>query len=159
MDEQKRLLDLLNKKSLSIVTAESCTGGLISKLLTDIPGSSKVFNGSVVAYSNDIKINILKIPESVLLKHGAVSQETAELMAKNVAELFNANCSIATTGIAGPQGGSKEKPVGTICFAFYINKELFTETVFFEGNREHIRNKTALYAINRFVSLLKASSI
>lgn len=99
---------------VTIATAESCTGGWIGKALTDISGSSSVFMGSLVAYSNDIKENLLGVSKSLLITHGAVSEKVAFEMAKNCAQSFGADIAVSVTGIAGPGGGSREKPVGLV---------------------------------------------
>ncbi len=100
--------------SVTISTAESCTGGSISSLITDVPGASGCFLGGVVAYSNDAKISQLKVPEMTLMDHGAVSRETASAMAVGCRKLFGSTISLSVTGIAGPDGGTESKPVGTL---------------------------------------------
>ena len=112
---------ILKSNQLTICTAESCTGGNIAKSITEIPGASSYFRGSIIAYSNDIKTSLLNVDNDTLSIKGAVSQETAEQMAKGAAEALNCNISIATTGIAGPNGGTETKPVGTIWIAISIN--------------------------------------
>lgn len=111
---EKLLGERLFEKGLTIGTAESCTGGNIAHLITSIPGSSHYFKGSVVSYANEEKINILHVSESALVQHGAVSEIVALEMAKGVQRVLNVDCSISTTGIAGPDGGTEEKPVGTV---------------------------------------------
>ncbi len=114
LDISLRIVDILKERSLLLVTAESCTGGLIGKLITDIPGSSSVFWGAFVTYSNSAKKNILGVEENVLLEHGAVSKETVRAMAKGALDGSDADISVAVSGIAGPEGGSDDKPVGTV---------------------------------------------
>lgn len=108
---------LLKSRGLTLATAESCTGGLIAHIVTQLPGSSEYFMGSVVSYSNEIKTRVLKVPEEILSRHGAVSPQTAAAMLKGVLDLTGADVGIATTGIAGPTGGSDEKPVGMVWIA------------------------------------------
>lgn len=108
---------LLKSRGLTLATAESCTGGLIAHIVTQLSGSSEYFMGSVVSYSNKIKARVLKVPEEILSRHGAVSPQTAALMLKGVLDLTGAGVGVATTGIAGPAGGSEEKPVGTVWIA------------------------------------------
>ncbi|GAB4280044.1 MAG: CinA family nicotinamide mononucleotide deamidase-related protein [Marinilabiliales bacterium] len=108
---------ILKDRKKTIVTAESCTGGKIASLITSVPGSSEYYNGSIIAYSNKVKQEILNIPADIIEKHGAVSKEVVELMAINVRKLLNADYSIATSGIAGPGGGTVDKPVGTTWIA------------------------------------------
>jgi len=109
--------DLLRLKGLTVATAESCTGGLIAHLITQVPGSSEYFLGSVVAYSNDVKEKILKVPGGFITRYGAVSREVATKMLRGVLEITGADVGMATTGVAGPSGGSDEKPVGTVWIA------------------------------------------
>jgi nicotinamide-nucleotide amidase len=111
------VLERLAGQQRTIAFAESCTGGLCAARLTDLSGSSKVLQGGVIAYSNAAKVELLGVPESLLEAHGAVSEQVAAAMAAGARERFSADCAIATTGIAGPAGGSDEKPVGTVCFA------------------------------------------
>lgn len=108
------IVELLLKKKATLSVAESCTGGLIANKITNIPGSSACFNGGIIAYSNDIKSTILKVPNETLEKHGAVSNAVAEAMAANIQALTKSNYALAITGIAGPSGGTKEKPIGTV---------------------------------------------
>jgi len=108
---------LLRNRGLTLATAESCTGGLIAHIVTQLPGSSEYFAGSVVSYSNEVKTRVLKVPQEVLFRHGAVSSQTALAMLKGVLDLTGADVGIATTGIAGPTGGSDEKPAGMVWIA------------------------------------------
>ncbi len=110
--------ELLVKKDLTIATAESCTGGHLAHSFTSVPGSSRYFRGSVIAYHNDIKKEQLDVPAEILEKHGAVSEETVTLMAENVRQKLGADIGVATSGIAGPEGGTKEKPVGLVWIAY-----------------------------------------
>ncbi|HOP62710.1 MAG TPA: CinA family nicotinamide mononucleotide deamidase-related protein [Spirochaetota bacterium] len=142
------LLYLLRGRQLTISTAESCTGGFIGKRLTDVAGSSDVFTGSVTAYSNTIKTEILGVPEKVLENYGAVSEETAAAMAEGIQRLFGTDIGVSVTGIAGPGGGTEEKPVGTVCFGFKINDKLVVRKMLFRGDRDRIRTFASLYAIN-----------
>ncbi len=111
------VLERLLGQQRTIAFAESCTGGLCAARLTDLPGSSQVFQGGVVAYSNAAKLELLGVPKVLLEEHGAVSEPVAAAMAAGARERFSADCAIATTGIAGPAGGTDDKPVGTVCFA------------------------------------------
>jgi len=108
---------LLTEKNLSVATAESCTGGSIAAALTAVPGSSAFFKGSIIAYANDIKEQELKVPTQLLIDHGAVSQQVAEKMAEQIRAKMQTSLGIAVTGIAGPTGGTSEKPVGTTWIA------------------------------------------
>lgn len=111
------VLEQLHNAKQTIAFAESCTGGLCAARLTDLPGSSAVLQGGVIAYSNSAKQELLGVPAALLEQHGAVSNEVAAAMAEGACQRFSADCAVATTGIAGPTGGSKQKPVGTVCFA------------------------------------------
>lgn len=145
---EQELVHILREKRLKLATAESCTGGLLAKRITDIPGSSDVFAGSVVAYSNDVKVNLLGVDPGILTKYGAVSEETAGQMAVGICRVTNADVSVSITGIAGPGGGTAQKPVGTVCFGFNISGREFTVTRIFGGSRERVRTFSSLYAIN-----------
>ncbi|QWR76288.1 CinA family protein [Candidatus Magnetomonas plexicatena] len=134
------LISDASKKGLTISTAESCTGGMIAGFLTAVPGSSQVFLGGVVAYSNDLKMKALGVSADTLENYGAVSAETALEMVRGVMELTGADLSAAVTGVAGPTGGSKEKPVGHVCFA--VRSSHGQEQVItcqFSGDREQVR--------------------
>lgn len=138
---------LLIKKRKNIAIVESCTGGLLSNLLTQIPGSSQYFILGVVAYSNRAKENILKIPANIIDKYGAVSKEVAKFMAKSVRLTAKADFSIGVTGIAGPSGGTKEKPVGTVFIALDSKNKKLCQKFHFTGSRITIRKKAALKAL------------
>jgi len=152
---EEELVYLLKEKGLTISTAESCTGGLIAKRITDVPGSSEVYKGTIVAYSNDIKVRFLKVSQETLDIHGAVSENTAAEMASSIKAMFDTDISVSITGIAGPGGGSEIKPVGTVCFAFKTGNNLHTVTRNFGGSRERIRIFSSLYAINYLRKYLK----
>ncbi len=138
----------LAERNLTVSCAESCTGGKISSMITSIPGSSNYFKGSVIAYSNEIKTNTLDVNADDIIKHGAVSQCVAEQMAKGVQKLTGSDCSIAVTGIAGPDGGSPEKPVGTVWIAVSTNKRTISRKYVFGGNREFNILRASVAALN-----------
>ncbi len=135
---------LLKENNLTISFAESCTGGLLSARFVDIPGVSSVYKGGVVAYSNESKANILRVPKDIIEKHGAVSEECVSYMAKNAREIFDSEFSVSISGIAGPTGGTPQKPVGTVCFAFASKKGVKAFTYNLRGDREMIRKRSAL---------------
>lgn len=141
-----------NGKTVSV--AESCTGGLLSKLLTELSGSSNYFILGVVAYNNKVKESVLKIPGKIILKNGAVSAEVAKRMAKAVKRIAKTDFGIGITGIAGPTGGSIEKPVGTVFIAVTNKNRVICKKFRFSGSRNMIRNKAALKALE----LLKAAA-
>ncbi|MBQ9745032.1 MAG: CinA family protein [Clostridia bacterium] len=148
----ERLVGLLLSKSLTISTAESCTGGLVAKSITDIGGCSEIYMGGVVAYSNDIKIRVLGVSPSTLDAYGAVSEQTAKEMAKGVRTLCKTDIGISTTGIAGPGGGTDEKPVGTVYVGISINEECFAFNLNLDRSmsRDEIRRAT----VDRILSTL-----
>src|SRR3974377_497249 len=115
--QAKRLLDLYRGRGMRVATAESCTGGLVAAALTAVPGSSDVFECSFVTYSNDAKQKLLGVAAATLRRYGAVSAETASAMARGALQRSGADCAVSITGIAGPGGGSKEKPIGLVYFA------------------------------------------
>ena len=147
----KALIDL--NKTVSV--AESCTGGNISNLITSVPGSSNYFIGGIIAYSNEIKINSLGINEDILNKYGAVSKEVAEEMAKNVKNKFNSSIGISSTGIAGPSGGTKEKPVGTIWIAFSDNEKTISKKLILTQRRDVNTVLTTINSLNLLRKNLK----
>lgn len=150
------LFRMLNERKKSISFAESCTGGLLSKMITDIPGSSKVFVGSVVSYSNDVKRGLLGVSEETLKSFGAVSKETAMEMIKGCKKLFNTDIAVAVTGIAGPDGGTSEKPVGLVYTAIDIEGELEVKEHLFSGDRDAIRERSAKYVFDSIIKRLKS---
>jgi PncC family amidohydrolase len=142
-----KIANYLSSNKLTISSAESCTGGLLSSTLTDIPGSSKFFISGITAYHNKEKIRLLRIPPKLIKKYGAVSKEVATLMAKNCARLAKTDLAVSITGIAGPTGGSKEKPVGTVFIAVKFNYGLLCKRFFFKGNRVSIKKQTVAKAL------------
>ena len=129
----------------TISTAESCTGGNISHLITMVAGSSSYFKGSVVSYANEVKINVLGVPESYINQFGAVSKVVVEAMAKGVRKLMDTDYAVATSGIAGPDGGSEDKPVGTVWVAICNRKEVKSRCLHLSGNRiENIRDTSKI---------------
>ena len=142
-------------KNLIITTAESCTGGLASAFITDIAGSSAIFERAFITYSNTAKTDMLNVRESVLKKYGAVSIEVAMAMLNGALKSADADVGIAITGIAGPGGGSQEKPVGTVCFAWGSSEQNQTNTQIFSGNRAQIRLAAVNYAFNQLLEQIK----
>ena len=146
-----KLVEKIKTKSLeknyTISVTESCTGGLLSGYLTAIAGASHYFDTSIISYSNKAKINILKIPKNILNLFGAVSEETAQSMVIGLSSIVDSNIILSITGIAGHDGGSNQKPVGTVCFGLYANKMLTSNTYHFSGNREEIRHLACKQAL------------
>ena len=139
---------LLNKNNLTLATAESCTGGYLAHMITSVPGSSRYFKGSVIAYSNEVKIAQLGLSAEDLKQHGAVSEEVAKAMAEGVRKELNADIAIATTGIAGPDGGTVEKPVGTVWIAYSDKYKTLAKKFNFSRDRTFIVHWSALAALN-----------
>jgi nicotinamide-nucleotide amidase len=151
----EELLTLLRERNGKLASAESCTGGLVAAAFTDIPGISEVFQGSVVAYDNSVKMQLLQVPEAVLIKFGAVSEECAGFMASGAAKAAGANYAVSTTGIAGPSGAVPGKPVGTVCIGYYLDGKIITETNHFTGSRSEVRAAAVQRAITHLIELLK----
>ena len=155
-NDMKKLLTLLKKNNASITSAESCTGGLISYLITQVSGSSEIFNGGIVTYSNDIKHKELNVSEKTLQKHGAVSIEVVKEMLSNVKEKFDANYALATSGIAGPNGGSELKPVGTVIIGFMgPNEHISVKKYHFLGQRNEVQIQAAKTALKEILNFLQ----
>ncbi len=142
------LLSALRKNRLTIAIAESCTGGLVCHRLTEVPGCSDVFLGGVVAYANDVKENLLGVPAKIIERHGAVSVEVAQAMVLGAQQRFGSDTAIAVTGVAGPAGGTPEKPVGTVHIAARVADSTTHRAVVLPGDREDIRQRSALRALD-----------
>ena len=149
-----QLADLLLKKGLFLVTAESCTGGLISAACTDLAGSSAWFERGFVTYSNDAKTELLGVDAPLIKKHGAVSEEVARAMAEGAIAHSKAQVSVAVTGVAGPTGGSRDKPVGTVWFGWSVGGVVTSERILFAGDRAAVRAATVQHALRRLLQLL-----
>lgn len=155
MSERERLPDMVGQmlcaKGYTISCAESCTGGLLTSTLTDVPGSSAYVMGSVVSYSNDVKSRILHVAEETLAAHGAVSPETARAMAEGVRDLMQTDVGVGITGIAGPGGGSPEKPVGLVYIAVSTLGKTSVEKNVFSGVRAEIKRA----AVNKALAMVQ----
>ncbi|HEV3407382.1 MAG TPA: nicotinamide-nucleotide amidohydrolase family protein, partial [Gaiellaceae bacterium] len=151
------VLELCRERGLTLATAESCTGGLVGARLTAVPGASDVYVGGVVAYSNDVKSAHLRVPEDVLASHGAVSAEAAEAMAAGARAAFEADAAIAVTGIAGPGGGTEEKPVGLVFLHAQSPHGAAAERLHLPGDREAVRARATVAALHLFRRLLTQS--
>ena len=139
----KNLVKILTKKKLKIAFAESCTGGMLASEITSVSGASKVFGIGLVTYSNQAKITILKVNKTIIQKYGAVSAECCEAMVKNLSKISEAQINVSITGIAGPNGGTKKKPVGLVYIGVKKNnKILITKNVFKEKSRKAIQKST-----------------
>jgi PncC family amidohydrolase len=147
----QRIVKLLSKKRLKISFAESCTGGLLSSSITSISGSSKVFTLGLVTYSNQAKINILKVPKKIIMKHGAVSYETCLSMVKNLNKISKTNISVSITGVAGPKGGTKQKPVGLVYIGIKKNNKTLVKKILFKSKK---RNSIQINTVNKALNLI-----
>ena len=143
----ERLVNTLKSSGTTLATAESCTGGWIAKVLTDIAGSSAVFGYGIVSYSNDAKASMLDVSQATLDEHGAVSEAVVMEMAEGVRRLAGSDIGVAVSGIAGPDGGSDDKPVGTVWFAWSSRGGVDTALQVFDGDRDEVRSQTVAYAI------------
>ena len=152
----QKIVNVLRKKGLKISFAESCTGGLLSSSITSISNSSKVFTIGLVTYSNQSKISLLKVPKKIISKHGAVSYETCLSMVKNLNKITKTNISVSITGIAGPKGGTKKKPVGLVFIGIKKeNKTLVKKYLFKNKKRSSIQRVTVNKALNLILSFAK----
>ena len=151
----KYLVNKLQKKKLKISFAESCTGGMLATAITSISGASKIFNLGLITYSNDAKINILRVNKKIIQKYGAVSPECCEAMVKNLSKISKADVNVSITGIAGPKGGTKTKPVGLVYIGVKkSNKLIITKNIFKQKKRNNIQKATvkrALYLVNSLI--------
>ena len=152
----EKVVKLLRKKKLNISFAESCTGGLLSSSVTSISGSSKVFNLGLITYSNKSKMDILKVPKKIINKFGAVSYETCLSMVKNLNKISKTNISISITGIAGPKGGTKTKPVGLVFIGLKKGDKTVVKRFLFKNkNRNSIQITTVSKALSLILSVTK----
>ena len=147
------LADLMLKNGLLLATAESCTGGMIAAACTDLAGSSAWFERGFVTYSNAAKTDMLGVDAALIAQHGAVSEPVARAMAFGAIRHSNAQVSVAVTGVAGPAGGSVDKPVGTVWFAWSVRGSLCSEIMCFSGDRATVREATVQHAVARLLTL------
>lgn len=155
---ENSLMNILKERSLTISVAESCTGGLIGHIITGTPGSSAYFMGGIISYSNQAKSDLLGVSPDTLDKYGAVSDQAAREMAKGIRERFKSDIGLSVTGIAGPDGGTQEKPVGTVFMGFAAAEKLFSVKYLFKGNRQEIKQKTAETALENLKRYLNGDS-
>jgi nicotinamide-nucleotide amidase len=154
VNEVPQLAQALLGRGWKIATAESCTGGLIAAACTDVAGSSEWFERGFVTYSNEAKTELLGVDAALIEAHGAVSEVVARAMAFGAVRHSHAQVSVAVTGIAGPGGGNKDKPVGTVWFGFMVDGLLTSETRRFDGDRAAVREATVRHALQRLLQLL-----
>jgi nicotinamide-nucleotide amidase len=141
------VLDEARSQGLRLAVAESCTGGLVGARLTEVPGSSDVFVGGVIAYDNSLKVELLGVPPALLAEHGAVSEPVGHAMAEGAARRFGVDAALSVTGIAGPTGGTADKPVGTVWLGCALRGTVETRRTVFAGNRHEIRSRAAQAAL------------
>ncbi len=157
MQHAVNLGELLIRMNRSVATVESCTGGGVACAITSIAGSSQWFERGFVTYSNDAKVEMVGVEHALIESYGAVSREVAAAMAEGGIRFSEADHCIAVTGVAGPQGGSADKPVGTVCFAWAgLDWETRFELVHFDGNRHNIREQSVAHALSGLLDLLRA---
>ena len=150
-----KIVKLLTKKKLTVSFAESCTGGLLASSITSISGSSKVFNMGLVTYSNNAKVKLLKVPKKTITKYGAVSYETCLSMVKNLSKISRSNISISITGVAGPNGGTKEKPVGLVYIGLKKgSKIIIKKNLFKSKKRISIQKATVNRTLKMILNIL-----
>ena len=152
----KKVINLLRKKKLKISFAESCTGGMLASSITAIRGSSKIFTLGLITYSNQSKINILKVRKNIIIKHGAVSYETCLSMVKNLSLMSKTHVSVSITGVAGPGGGTKSKPVGLVYIGVKKGKKILIKKYLFKSKkRKVIQRSSVKKALNLVLSIAK----
>ena len=155
MNLNQKIVSLLKKKKLKLAVAESCTGGMLSSAITSVSGSSKVFTMGLVTYSNQAKTNILKIPNQIIKKNGAVSVQCCLAMVNNLSKISKASLCISVTGIAGPNGGSKLKPVGLIYIGIKLGNKVFVNKNNFKNNgRAFIQKQTVKKVLNLILKII-----
>ena len=156
MTNSKKLIKFLRKKKLKISFAESCTGGLMSSVITSNDGSSSIFKLALITYSNDAKIKILKVPKLIIKKYGAVSVQCCLSMVSNLSKISNSQINVSITGIAGPKGGSKEKPVGLVFIGLKFKKKIFVNKYLFRNKSRINFQKTVVNTVIKIVlSIIK----
>ena len=152
LNDAEELSELLKANGLTIAVAESCTGGYLSRVLTSIPGASSYFDCGYITYSNQSKIEVLGVDMQTLETYGAVSEEVALEMVIGVITKSNSDVAVSITGVAGPTGGTPEKPVGTVCFGFFFDGKTSTTTQLYSGNRATIVSQSISYALRQLSS-------
>lgn len=155
-DLTKTLSEILLSKAWTISLAESCTGGLVCATLTELAGSSNWFERGYITYSNEAKAECLGVPSEVIESHGAVSEEVAKAMAEGARIHSGSNVAVSITGIAGPTGGSIEKPIGTVCFGWATENQVLTKTMRFDGDRQMVRQQAMEFALTELIALLRS---
>jgi len=149
------LQNILRDNNKTITCAESCTGGLIASMITQISGSSAIFRGSIVTYCNDIKETELNVSKDTMIKYGVVSPQVVDQMASGVLNKFDASFALSVSGIAGPNGGSEAKPVGMICYAIGDKNKIITNTIYLKGTRKSIQIEASKIILKEILKFIK----
>ena len=158
MNLNKKIISLIKRKKMKLAIAESCTGGMLSSTINSVSGSSKVFSMGLVTYSNQAKINILKIPQKIIKKYGAVSVQCCLAMVNNLNKISKSKVCISVTGIAGPKGGSKQKPVGLVYIGIRIEKKVVVNKCNFKNKgRAYIQKQTVKKSLNLLSKLINSN--
>ena len=155
-DLTKTLAEILLSRNWTVSLAESCTGGLVSATLTELAGSSEWFERGYITYSNEAKTECLDVPAQFIESHGAVSEPVAKAMAEGARINSGSDVAISITGIAGPSGGTAEKPVGTVCFGWATENQTLTKTMHFDGDRQAVRQQATEFALTELIALLRS---
>ena len=155
-DLTKTLAQILLSKNWTVSLAESCTGGMVCAALTELAGSSEWFERGYITYSNEAKTQCLGVPSALIESHGAVSEDVAKAMAEGARNHSGSNVAVSITGIAGPSGGSIEKPVGTVCFGWAIENHTVVKTMHFAGDRQKIRQQATEFVLAELIVLLRS---
>ena len=156
IDLTKTLAEILLSRNWTVSLAESCTGGLVSATLTELAGSSEWFERGYITYSNEAKTECLEVPARLIESHGAVSEPVAKAMAEGARINSGSDVAISVTGIAGPSGGTAEKPVGTVCFGWATENQTLTKTMHFNGDRQAVRQQATEFALTELIALLRS---
>ena len=156
IDLTKTLAEILLSRNWMVSLAESCTGGLVSATLTELAGSSEWFERGYITYSNEAKTECLDVPARIIESHGAVSEPVAKAMAEGARINSGSDVAISITGIAGPSGGTAEKPVGTVCFGWATENQTLTKTMHFDGDRQAVRQQATEFALTELIALLRS---
>ena len=156
IDLTKTLAAILLSRNWTVSLAESCTGGLVSATLTELAGSSEWFERGYITYSNEAKTECLDVPAQLIESYGAVSEPVAKAMAEGARINSGSDVAISITGIAGPSGGTAEKPVGTVCFGWATENQTLTKTMHFDGDRQAVRQQATEFALTELIALLRS---
>ena len=156
MSLNKKTISLIKRKKMKLAIAESCTGGMLSSTITAVSGSSKIFTMGLVTYSNQAKTSILKVPQKIIKKHGSVSVQCCLAMVNNLSKISNSKVCVSITGIAGPKGGSKQKPVGLVYIGIRVGKKVIVNKCNFKNKgRAYIQRQTVKKSLNLLFRLIK----